>query len=648
MKHWLSRGLVGMLGFWALACQSASGGGGFEDGNLGGPGCDVESGCASCDSCFSRCVCDTGDTDACVAACGEGGSGQGGSDAQGGAAQGGSDAQGGAAQGGAAQGGSDAQGGAAQGGAAQGGQAGTDAGGTSGSSGSSGSGGSAAGSGGSGGTSGSGGSAGSGGSSGSSGSGGSGGGTTSGAAATGISISQVSVWQSVKVTLMNNGAGQSPNAPVVAGRDALVRVYVSPGSGWQSRSIVGRLTVGGQSLDVTATPSGTSSDASLGSSLNFNVPGSWITGSSSFSVELLEASSGTFGGSSSGSRYPASGTASLAAESPNGAFKLKLVPIRMNGYEPDLSSSRVETYRQHLLAMYPIASIDLTVRATWSYSGSVSASGSGWSSLLSSLQSLRQSDNPSAETYYYGVMAPASRFSSFCGGGCTAGLGSVPSANSDYYRAAIGLGFFPDGSNSGSSDTLAHEVGHTLGREHAPCGGVSSYDGNFPYSGGGIGSWGYDVRSQKVLSPSGRYDVMGYCDPTWLSDYTYGAMFDRIAYVNANPDVHLPVGSLRAAGAFEAFTLRPDGTLESLGRVQLRAPAMGDAALIHPVDEQGRALAAVSGYFTPYGDDELGGTLLVPVRALPSATQGLISKGLLLQLGAPETLEPEWVTPVAR
>src|SRR5690606_35124444 len=58
---------------WLLlgACQSASGGAGFEEPgvNLGDPGCDVDTGCGECSSCFARCVCSTADTQACETAC---------------------------------------------------------------------------------------------------------------------------------------------------------------------------------------------------------------------------------------------------------------------------------------------------------------------------------------------------------------------------------------------------------------------------------------------------------------------------------------------------------------------------------------------------------------------------------------------------
>ena len=69
---------------------------------------------------------------------------------------------------------------------------------------------------------------------------------------------------------------------------------------------------------------------------------------------------------------------------------------------------------------------------------------------------------------------------------------------------------------------LAHEVGHNLGLRHAPCGGPMGIDPEYPYADGGIGAWGYDFRDGTVMSPHGRRDIMGYCyNLGWLSDYYF-------------------------------------------------------------------------------------------------------------------------------
>ena len=46
--------------------------------------------------------------------------------------------------------------------------------------------------------------------------------------------------------------------------------------------------------------------------------------------------------------------------------------------------------------------------------------------------------------------------------------------------------------------------------------------------------WGYDLTGGKLLSPDKYYDIMGYCDPTWVSDYTYRKLFQRIQQVNSD------------------------------------------------------------------------------------------------------------------
>ena len=70
-----------------------------------------------------------------------------------------------------------------------------------------------------------------------------------------------------------------------------------------------------------------------------------------------------------------------------------------------------------------------------------------------------------------------------------------------------------------------HEVGHEQGRYHAPC-STSGADANFPYAGGSIGVWGYDILSKQFFSPTRGKDMMGYCPNEWVSDYTYAALGD--------------------------------------------------------------------------------------------------------------------------
>ena len=77
--------------------------------------------------------------------------------------------------------------------------------------------------------------------------------------------------------------------------------------------------------------------------------------------------------------------------------------------------------------------------------------------------------------------------------------------------------------------TIAHELGHNLSLEHAPCGGPSDADANFPNSRGRIGAWGYDFTSNSLVSP-GRPDVMSYCQRgPWISDYHFtNALHHRV------------------------------------------------------------------------------------------------------------------------
>ena len=178
-------------------------------------------------------------------------------------------------------------------------------------------------------------------------------------------------------------------------------------------------------------------------------------------------------------------------------------------------------------ALYPTGSVEFTLLPEKSWGQAIEPFGNGWSALLQEMYYERQRKSIPFDGYLYGIFNPAGSLSQFCERGCILGLSTLAqSANDSWARISIGLGYPGDT----SIGTFLHEVGHAHGRSHAPCETRDS-DPYYPYSGGMIGTWGYDSLSGQLKNPSNTADFMGYCEPSWISDYTYEALYDRIVAV---------------------------------------------------------------------------------------------------------------------
>ena len=49
-----------------------------------------------------------------------------------------------------------------------------------------------------------------------------------------------------------------------------------------------------------------------------------------------------------------------------------------------------------------------------------------------------------------------------------------------------------------------------------------------------IGAPGWDVLGKEVKSSDEYVDFMSYCNPVWVSDYTWKAIYDRMQKVDAS------------------------------------------------------------------------------------------------------------------
>lgn len=348
--------------------------------------------------------------------------------------------------------------------------------------------------------------------------------------ARGIVLDHVALYQAVKVDLVVSGAERRPrNAPIVAGRDALVRLYVRPTGGAQV--VTGVVIVDGerftQQLDVRRA----SVEDDPATVFTLSLPARVLREGVRWSAQL-ESTAGAMvsTGVADDARWPRAGsTAELRAQSDGGGLELLLVPIRYDtdgsGRLPDTSPAQLARYRTLLQALYPVANLDVRVRAPVAWTRALYPNGNfNFDRLNDLLVNLRVTDNAPDDLYYYALVVPAATFDDYCGGSCVTGQSYVPEDPLDAdIRVGGGMGYTGDN----SAWTLVHEVGHLHGRSHAPC-AVSSWDPSYPYLDGDVGVWGYDVRDGTLVPPGvGFTDFMGYCDDTWISDYTYAGIFER-------------------------------------------------------------------------------------------------------------------------
>ena len=75
-----------------------------------------------------------------------------------------------------------------------------------------------------------------------------------------------------------------------------------------------------------------------------------------------------------------------------------------------------------------------------------------------------------------------------------------------------------------NADVIAHEFGHNLSLQHAPCGDPLGVEPAYPYANASTGRWGYDFSEQRLVAPDEHHDLMAYCAPPWISDFSFDRM----------------------------------------------------------------------------------------------------------------------------
>lgn len=369
---------------------------------------------------------------------------------------------------------------------------------------------------------------------------------------------------------------------LVANRDAVARVFVRG-----SRTGIGTVALrlrffqGAtllQTMQANVTPTLTVDEGCC--TADIAIPGSLIRAGVSVlaDVDPLNAIAES---NETDNNFPLSGTAQALNVVTVPDLNVRLVPIRQNraGTVGVATQSVMNTLR----SVWPLNTVNVTARTALSIDyGLVSTSFDEWGYLVRDLELARRAEG--ATSYYYGLVRV-----SYTSG--VLGLaGGIPALS------AVGV---DEASSFGAAEaklTLAHELGHTFGLRHAPCGGAAGPDPAFPYADGRAGAYGMDIASGNIVKTPNGTDIMGYCSNQWVSVYNYRNVLDLRARNPNNLQAIAAVPVLLISGSVTADAAHIDGSFALTA-----SPTKNDLAgrfMLEGLDAYGRVLFAQQ--FSPF------------------------------------------------
>lgn len=332
------------------------------------------------------------------------------------------------------------------------------------------------------------------------------------------SLREVAFFQAVEVPVWEDGAEVADrNAPLIAGREAIVRARIDVPAGWTARDVELAVDVVADGATRTfiavGTVAGSSDDADPASGLVAAIPADAMVAGAEYVVRLVE-------GAEDRARIPASGALALDAME-TGPLEVRVIPFEVDGLVPDTSQAVLDGYRAALLATYPVTDVTITVGDVEPWTGTPDLG-----DINVRVGELQERAMIAGEVgwsvYFYGMVMAAPTRDGWEGPTGTSEDGGGEDLVRAYFAAGAAYG------DQKSEDTLIHELGHVHGLEHSPCDGEDDVDPAFPYPDGSIGVEGYDLRTGTFV-PATTKDMMSYCFPRWISDYGFANIAPHVA-----------------------------------------------------------------------------------------------------------------------
>ena len=367
---------------------------------------------------------------------------------------------------------------------------------------------------------------------------------------------------SVPVAYLTQAAqDREGGVPLVADRRARLRVFATANevNGFRPTATATFFRGGAETYRTALDPPGGGiplavDESRLERSFNAVIPGHVLQPGVSMVVELdpegvLPLTS------SSRSRFPAEGRHELDVR-PMPPLRVTLVPVQYHSEQNRAVNPGVAAFANELAAaalgggsavsrgvlryartVLPVGELQVTLREpyhTWA-----DTSEAGVVGLLREIELLRTLEADDPWEHYSGIFGVPEPFSRHPDAYWIDGLAVLGG------RSSLTGSHGPDRLLQRTGRlrlVFSHELGHNLGRPHTPCDepvtDPGRVDADYPWADGQIGVWGHDFGDADedgggagqglghLFNPEGYRDLMSYCYPQWISDYSFTKMLE--------------------------------------------------------------------------------------------------------------------------
>lgn len=378
-------------------------------------------------------------------------------------------------------------------------------------------------------------------------------------------ISRITLNQAARS--FDSNLSDAPSISILAGRDILVRAFVTGDGGIPDAQAVLTSAGNAQSFAMRLPPNvgASPADESILSASHFVViPGSALSVGSTLRVEVSPTSNLV--------AYPLTGNIDLQVVNP-GSFNITFVPVEFGGETPSIDG---EQYLQQTRQQLPIGDYDIDVRSPYQFTGAYDLD-----VLMDEIADLRDLDG--SGRLYHGVIVSPNQ------GSQTAGLGFVG------FPVSVTIDL------SGSQNVISHEIGHNLNLRHAPGCSAPNTDPDFPYADADVTSWGFDIVTNQLVEPTPtKKDLMSYCGDLWISDYHFNVALD---HREGNSLGQTPGDLLLVSGRVNAGVVEELKVLPVLPVLGVTDASVGDYELVL-WDKQGLRMSSARTKMIEIGDRE--------------------------------------------